>query len=193
MSTSERDELRRDRALRRRAISASTPDYRWTNEDYTPIDHAPFVGWSSSIGDAYLVATGFNAWGITNGTAAAMLIADLIEGRDNPWLKLFDATRIKPVAGADGVRHGQCRDRGAPDRRLSGAQAARASTRSRRARRRSSRSTASNVAAYRDEDGRLHAVLGGLHPYGLPGRLERDRPDLGLPLPRLALRARRRA
>ena len=24
------------------------PDYRWTNEDYTPMDHAPFIGWSSS-------------------------------------------------------------------------------------------------------------------------------------------------
>lgn len=75
-------------------------DYRWTNEDYAPADHAPFVGRSSSLRDGYMVATGFNGWGLSNGTAAAMLIADLIEGRDNPWLKLFDATRIKPVAGA---------------------------------------------------------------------------------------------
>jgi glycine/D-amino acid oxidase-like deaminating enzyme/nitrite reductase/ring-hydroxylating ferredoxin subunit len=77
-----------------------TADYRWTNEDYRSIDHAPYVGWSSSLRDGYLVATGFNAWGITNGTAAAILIADMIEGRDNPWLEVFDATRIKPVAGA---------------------------------------------------------------------------------------------
>ncbi len=77
-----------------------TPDYRWTNEDYTSLDHVPYVGRSSSHEEGYLVATGFNAWGISNGTAAAMLIADLIEGRDNSWLELFDATRIKPVAGA---------------------------------------------------------------------------------------------
>ncbi|HYI48735.1 MAG TPA: FAD-dependent oxidoreductase [Allosphingosinicella sp.] len=77
-----------------------TADYRWTNEDYGPIDQVPFVGWSSSIGPGYLVATGFNAWGITNGTAAAMLIADLASDRDNDWLKLYDATRIKPIAGA---------------------------------------------------------------------------------------------
>jgi Rieske Fe-S protein len=75
-------------------------DYRWTNEDYAPMDHAPFIGRSSSGSDAYLVATGFNAWGITTGTAAAILIGDLIAGRDNPWLKLFDARRIKPVASA---------------------------------------------------------------------------------------------
>ena len=75
-------------------------DYRWTNEDYTPMDHAPFVGWSSSSPHAYLVATGFDAWGITTGTAAALLLADLIADRDNPWLDLFDSRRIKPVAGA---------------------------------------------------------------------------------------------
>jgi Rieske Fe-S protein len=75
-------------------------DYRWTNEDYGSLDHAPYVGWSSSLRDCYLVATGFNAWGITNGTAAAILIADLIQDRENPWLKVFDATRIKPIAGA---------------------------------------------------------------------------------------------
>ena len=77
-----------------------TPDYRWTNEDYTPMDHAPFIGWSSSSPGALLVATGFNAWGISTGTAAAILLADMITGRDNPWLDLFDATRIKPFAGA---------------------------------------------------------------------------------------------
>ena len=76
------------------------PAWRWTNEDYTPMDHAPFIGPSSSSADHVLVATGFNAWGITTGTAAAMLLADLIEGRDNPWLKLFDARRIKPLASA---------------------------------------------------------------------------------------------
>jgi Rieske Fe-S protein len=76
------------------------PEYRWTNEDYTPMDHAPFIGWSSGGSAAYLVATGFNAWGISTGTAAAMLLADLVSDKDNPWLDLFDARRIKPVAGA---------------------------------------------------------------------------------------------
>jgi glycine/D-amino acid oxidase-like deaminating enzyme/nitrite reductase/ring-hydroxylating ferredoxin subunit len=75
------------------------PEHRWTNEDYTPMDHAPFVGWSSSSPGAFLVATGFDAWGITTGTAAAILLADIIGDRENPWLDLFDARRIKPIAG----------------------------------------------------------------------------------------------
>ena len=82
----------------RRAFGVDA-EYLWTNEDYGPIDQVPFIGWSSSLRPGYLVATGFNAWGITNGTAAAMLIADMVAGTDNPWLKLYDATRIKPIAG----------------------------------------------------------------------------------------------
>jgi len=133
------------------------PDYRWANEDYTPADHAPFIGWSSSIDDAYLVATGFNAWGISTGTAAAMLIADLVQDRDNPWFDLFDATRIKPIAGArefvkgtaetashliGGYLSRKPHDLGA----LAAGEAA------------ILKIDGKNVAAYRDEAGALHAV-----------------------------------
>jgi Rieske Fe-S protein len=64
------------------------------------MDGAPFVGWSASGGEKYLVATGFRAWGISNGTAAGFILADLAAGRSNPFSDVFDATRIKPVAGA---------------------------------------------------------------------------------------------
>ena len=83
------------------SFGAGPVEYRWVNEDYSPMDGAPFIGWSSDDeDDRYLVATGFAAWGFTNGAAAGILIADLVEGRDNPWLQLFDATRVKPVAGS---------------------------------------------------------------------------------------------
>ena len=47
------------------------------------------------------------------------------------------------------------------------------------------------VAGYRDDDGTLIAVSADLHPPRLPGQLEPRRALLGLPLPRLPLRARR--
>src|SRR3546814_7134158 len=57
--------------------------------------------WSSDVCSSdLLVATGFAAWGISNGTAAAMILTDLVTGKDNRWTSLFDATRVKPVAGA---------------------------------------------------------------------------------------------
>jgi nitrite reductase/ring-hydroxylating ferredoxin subunit len=67
--------------------------YRWTNEDYASRDGLPFVGWSGSEGKSLLVATGFDAWGLSNGAAAAMILADLCEGRDNEWASCFDASR----------------------------------------------------------------------------------------------------
>ena len=132
-------------------------DYRWANEDYTPADHAPYIGWSSSIDDAYLVATGFNAWGISNGTAAAMLIADLVEGRDNPWLDLFDATRIKPLAAAAEFVVGTA---GTASELLGGYLARKPHDPGALAPGEAAilKLDGRNVAAFRDEEGALHAV-----------------------------------
>lgn len=83
-----------------RAHFAVTAQHRWTNEDYTPVDGRPYVGCSSRRAGGMLVATGFDAWGISCGAAAAMMLADMIAGRDNPWLDLFDASRLDVVHGA---------------------------------------------------------------------------------------------
>jgi Rieske Fe-S protein len=74
-------------------FGAGEPMFRWTNEDYTPCDGLPYVGWSGGKGDSPLIATGFDAWGISNGAAAATILADLATGRDNAWAELFDASR----------------------------------------------------------------------------------------------------
>jgi glycine/D-amino acid oxidase-like deaminating enzyme/nitrite reductase/ring-hydroxylating ferredoxin subunit len=65
---------------------------RWSAQDYLPVDGMPFVGRQLPKSEVY-VATGFRKWGMTNGTAAGLMIADAITGRDNPWLAAFDATR----------------------------------------------------------------------------------------------------
>lgn len=80
------------------AFGIDTIDHRWTNEDFAPMDGLPFVG-RTGAGSPLLVATGFNAWGMTNGTAAGGILADLLLGYDNPWTDLFDASRLKPVSG----------------------------------------------------------------------------------------------
>jgi Rieske Fe-S protein len=67
--------------------------YRWSNEDYTPADGLPYVGWSGAEGKSPLVATGFDAWGLSNGAAAGTILADLCDGRDNAWASLFEASR----------------------------------------------------------------------------------------------------
>jgi glycine/D-amino acid oxidase-like deaminating enzyme/nitrite reductase/ring-hydroxylating ferredoxin subunit len=67
--------------------------WRWSNEDYAPRDGLPYVGWSGAEGQSLLVATGFDAWGLSNGAAAARTLADLCEGRGNAWAPVFDASR----------------------------------------------------------------------------------------------------
>ena len=44
--------------------------------------------------DRVLMATGFAKWGMTNGTAAALMLADRLLGRENPWASLFNPNRV---------------------------------------------------------------------------------------------------
>ncbi len=74
--------------------------YRWSAHDYVPVDGLPYVG-KLPFGDGRVwVATGFNKWGLSNGTAAAAIIADGIAGRPNPWAETFDANRLDVVPSA---------------------------------------------------------------------------------------------
>lgn len=68
-------------------------DYSWSAQDYGTGDRLPYVG-KAPLRERVLVATGFAKWGLTNGTAAAMMLADLIGGREPLWLPAFDANRI---------------------------------------------------------------------------------------------------
>jgi glycine/D-amino acid oxidase-like deaminating enzyme/nitrite reductase/ring-hydroxylating ferredoxin subunit len=75
-------------------------EYRWSAQDNTTIDGLPYVGRLTPRNRAVLMATGFAKWGMTNGTAAAMVLSDLILGRANEWAELFDPNRIELRAGA---------------------------------------------------------------------------------------------
>lgn len=70
--------------------------WRWVNEDYDSPDHVPYAGELTDEAPGMYVATGFNGWGISNGTAAAMLIADQVQGVSNPWRALYRPARRTP-------------------------------------------------------------------------------------------------
>jgi glycine/D-amino acid oxidase-like deaminating enzyme/nitrite reductase/ring-hydroxylating ferredoxin subunit len=67
--------------------------WRWSNEDYAPRDGLPYVGWAGASGQSLLVATGFDAWGLSNGAAAGRMLANLCEGGESAWGGSFDASR----------------------------------------------------------------------------------------------------
>ncbi len=132
--------------------------YRWSAEDYMPVDDLPYIGKLPFGNGRVWVATGYQKWGLSNGTASAMIIRDGIAGRANPWAETFDANRADVGASAkafvkenldvaarfvgDRIAHltGRAPETLKPDE---GAVVEAGGER---------------VGAYRDEDGRLHAV-----------------------------------
>lgn len=70
--------------------------YRWSNQDMVSFDKLPFIGKLTPFNNHIYVATGFSLWGMSKGTMSAMLLSDLILGKNNPYAELYDATRATP-------------------------------------------------------------------------------------------------
>jgi glycine/D-amino acid oxidase-like deaminating enzyme/nitrite reductase/ring-hydroxylating ferredoxin subunit len=73
--------------------------YRWSTQDYMAHDSVPYVGRLRRGSEHLYAATGYSKWGMTNGTAAAMIVTDRILGRRNPWAELFDSKRLVRRSG----------------------------------------------------------------------------------------------
>jgi Rieske Fe-S protein len=101
--TGQADEVERYERLEawaRERFDVRSVGYRWATQDNMPVDGVPFVGRLHPFTSHLWTATGFLKWGLTNGTAAAAILADQIAGRDNPWAATFDSSRLKPLAAA---------------------------------------------------------------------------------------------
>jgi glycine/D-amino acid oxidase-like deaminating enzyme/nitrite reductase/ring-hydroxylating ferredoxin subunit len=92
-----RERYRRLEAFAREHWDVRSVEYRWSAQDNTTADSLPYVGAATPFTPRLLMATGFAKWGMTGGTAAAMILADAILGRDNPWAGLFDPNRLHPA------------------------------------------------------------------------------------------------
>jgi glycine/D-amino acid oxidase-like deaminating enzyme/nitrite reductase/ring-hydroxylating ferredoxin subunit len=77
-------------------------DYRWSAQDWKGADGVPYIGRMPGHDEGVFVATAFKKWGMTHGTVAAMIIRDLIGGRSNSWLEVYDSTRIAPKQSIKG-------------------------------------------------------------------------------------------
>ena len=66
--------------------------YAWTNHDIITSDYLPFIGILNKHKHLY-IATGYNKWGMTNGSIAGKVISDLILGKDNEYVELFNPNR----------------------------------------------------------------------------------------------------
>lgn len=76
----------------RAILPGATVDARWSGQVIETADGLPYIG---EIADRQFVATGFAGNGMTFGTLGAMMAVDAIQGRGNPWQKLFSPHRKK--------------------------------------------------------------------------------------------------
>jgi glycine/D-amino acid oxidase-like deaminating enzyme len=72
--------------------------YRWSGEVMEPVDAIGIIGRNPNDADNVFIATGDTGMGMTHGTIAGMLLTDLIQGRENPWARLYDPSRVRPRA-----------------------------------------------------------------------------------------------
>lgn len=72
--------------------------YHWATQDCMPLDHLPYIGPYSSATPGIYTASGFQKWGMTSAMVSAMLLTDLVLGKQNPYAHIFSPSRsmIKP-------------------------------------------------------------------------------------------------
>ena len=137
-------------------------------------------------------ASGFKKWGITNGAAAAIMLADAIDGRAEPVAR---DVRREPLQAAR-VRARSCsRRRVSVGAHFFGDRLASPDVRSLDELAPGEggivKVDGDKVAAFRDDDGVVHAVSPICTHLYCQVALQRRRALVGLPVPRLALRDRR--
>lgn len=92
------------RDFARRHYPQAEEQYRWAAQDCMSLDGVPYIGpYSASTPDLY-VAAGFNKWGMTSSMVSAMLLSDLVQGKNSPYGEVFSPSRsiLRPQLAVNG-------------------------------------------------------------------------------------------
>lgn len=67
--------------------------YYWATQDCMSLDGIPYIGkYSKNTEDLY-VASGFQKWGMTSSMVSAMILSDMVTGKENEWSEVFSPSR----------------------------------------------------------------------------------------------------
>ena len=77
--------------------------FTWAAQDNFGGDKVPFIGPLHPAAKHSWVATGFGGWGMTNGVLAGLLLRDALDGRPEPWARIYDTRRVHPALEAKTV------------------------------------------------------------------------------------------
>jgi glycine/D-amino acid oxidase-like deaminating enzyme/nitrite reductase/ring-hydroxylating ferredoxin subunit len=87
----------------RQRFQIEVAERHWATQDQVPVDGVPYVGPLHPRARGLYVATGFKKWGLAMGTAAARVLSDLVNGRENPWSNLLDPGRVRLRSSASSL------------------------------------------------------------------------------------------
>jgi glycine/D-amino acid oxidase-like deaminating enzyme/nitrite reductase/ring-hydroxylating ferredoxin subunit len=81
----------------RARLDVGSTKFTWGGQHYRSADGLAYIG---KHGARLYFLTGFATDGLVYGTLAAMIVADEISGRKNPWEETFRADRFTPIKSA---------------------------------------------------------------------------------------------
>ncbi len=130
-------------------LNVKSIDYWWSTQDNNTPDRVPYIGRSRKNSNVY-AGTGFQGWGMTNGTVAGMIISDQIKGKENRWSSIFNPQRMKPGSAGTFLKENLnvARHRILPEK-VSG---------NIELNKREAKIVSGNEGIYRDENGEIHSV-----------------------------------
>ena len=70
-------------------------EHLWSNIDIITNDYLPYIG---NIKDNIIISTGYNTWGMTNSVIGSIVIKDIINNKENEYIKLFNPKRNKIIS-----------------------------------------------------------------------------------------------
>lgn len=77
-------------------LTVTQVDYKWSGQIFEPIDFVAYIGLNQGNKHIYIM-TGDSGNGLTHFVLGGKIVADLINGVENPWAKLYDPKRIGSV------------------------------------------------------------------------------------------------
>jgi len=86
------------RSFADKAYPDAAEKYNFATQDCMTLDGIPYIGhYSKNTHDLY-VATGFNKWGMTSSMVSAMILSDMLAGKEHPLAEVFSPHRsiLKP-------------------------------------------------------------------------------------------------
>lgn len=68
--------------------------FHWSAQDLSTLDKVPYIGEITSGQSNILIATGYRKWGMSTGTAAAMLLRDIVTSKKSAFRNLYTPQRF---------------------------------------------------------------------------------------------------